>query len=106
MVNDRSVLITAAQLTKFLEKRGKTGHFVDLSLTQFATGPGHEPDLKEIASTVPEMKVKGEVKNMAAGTSSKKPQAARYDSRFRQGELHFWAFHCLAETLNHSRTFL
>jgi hypothetical protein len=77
MVNDRSVLITSAELTKFLEKRGKRGHFVDLSVTQFAVGPGQAPDLKEIASTVPEMKVKGEVKNMASGTESKKVKEAR-----------------------------
>jgi hypothetical protein len=71
MDGGKTVRITAAQLDQYLSTRGKAGHWVDLSKTDLAPGPAMS-DLKQIADTVAEEKVKGEVKLVPKGAANKK----------------------------------
>ena len=76
--NTQSILVTADRLEAYLQQHGRKAHFADLSvsLSEVKVGPDSPPELKAIANTVAEEKVKGEDKGVAAGTDSKKEKKA------------------------------
>jgi hypothetical protein len=76
MTNTKSVITTAEQLTALLSAHGRVGYYVDLSVTDFVIGKDSPPDLKEVAATVAEEKIKGQSQGVAAGTDSKKEKKA------------------------------
>lgn len=75
MTNTKTVKVTAEQLQKYLESHGKQVHWVNLSKTELDRAP-NQADLKSIAATVEEIKVKGEAKGTDKGTDSKKEKKA------------------------------
>lgn len=75
MTNTQTVKVTAEQLQKYLEGQGKQVYWVDLSVTDLKSLPAMQ-DLKSIADTVEEVKVKGEGKGMEKGTDLKKEKKA------------------------------
>lgn len=76
MTNTKSVLTTAEQLTALLSAHGRSGHYVDLSVTDFVIGKDNPPDLKEVAASVAEEKSRGQSQGVVAGTDSKKEKKA------------------------------
>ena len=75
MTNTKTVKVSAEQLQKYVESQGKQVHWVDLSVTDLKSLPAMQ-DLKSIADTVEEIKVKGESKGTEKGTDSKKEKKA------------------------------
>jgi hypothetical protein len=75
MTNTKTVKVSADQLQKYLESKGKQAHWVDLSVTDL-TSLSTMQDLKSIADTVEVIKVKGEAKGTEKGTNSNKEKKA------------------------------
>lgn len=75
MTNTKSVKVTAEQLQAYAEGKGKQVNWVDLSVTDLKSLQVMQ-DLKSIADTVEEVKVKGEAKATEKGTDSKKEKKA------------------------------
>lgn len=75
MTNTKTVKVTADQLQQYLERHGKQVHWVDLSVKDLKA-LSTQQDLKSIADTVAEQKVKGEAKGVAKGTDLKKQDKA------------------------------